>query len=753
MGRTGRRRGHKSDDGHRGMSRPADHATAFALVTATLTIAHQISGKATRDALFLSYYGVEALPKMVMGAAVVSFVAVVVMSRLLARFGPARVIPAAFGASALVFVAIWHLQATAPGPAAIALYVHMSVFGAVLISGFWSLVNERFDPHAAKQNVARIAAAATLGGVIGGVMAERVVAVLDARAMLLVLALLHVACMLSSLRIGGSGRVHGTRHTNGLLTDLRKLVDERYLTWMALLTVLVAIAAALIDYAFKASATEQIADSEAMVAFFARFYAVIGLATFVVQSLLGPTMLRRCGIGLTLAVLPLILVVGGITALAVPRIWSVVVLRAGQGVVWNSFFRSAFELLYTPLPPSAKRPTKTIIDVAADRAGDLIGGALTLAVLALVPFAPIEATVAMAIVVALALLGVVFVLHRGYVRQLEVSLRDGAISLSEDQILDATTRQTFAETSGTAERALLLERIKAARRQRLGLESAAPRETGQGGAIASAAPPTQTARLVAAVEALSSGNVKAVRGFLTGDFMDDRLVPHLVPLLAEDALAEDVRMELRWIAPRVIGALTDALLDPDLAVRARQRIPGVLEVTHNDRAVDALMRGLGEHSFNVRYSCARALARMTARDPDIRPDPETIYRAVLDEVASPPQHFGHLDVTLEIDLGVDFETNPTRVAAANYGLEYVFTLLSLVHDRDALQLSFQALFSSDRNLRGTALEYLENVLPDAVRRGLWPHLGISVASAAPPRSPQVLLSELRRLGGLARPGS
>ena len=38
-----------------------------------------------------------------------------------------------------------------------------------------------------------------------------------------------------------------------------------------------------------------------------------------------------------------------------------VLLRGGQMVFQNSFFRSAFELLYTPLPPSRKRPTKSII--------------------------------------------------------------------------------------------------------------------------------------------------------------------------------------------------------------------------------------------------------------------------------------------------------------------------------------------------------------------------------------------------------
>ena len=125
-------------------------ATKFALVSATLMIAHQVAGKATRDAIFLSHYEVTDLPKIVITAAILSMIAVVLMSRLLVSFGPWRVIPLAFGCSTVLFIGNWWLYATAPEQVAVSLYLQMAVFGAVLISGFWSVVNERFDPHTAK---------------------------------------------------------------------------------------------------------------------------------------------------------------------------------------------------------------------------------------------------------------------------------------------------------------------------------------------------------------------------------------------------------------------------------------------------------------------------------------------------------------------------------------------------------------------------------------------------------------------------
>ena len=78
----------------------------------------------------------------------------------------------------------------------------------------------------------------------------------------------------------------------------------------------------------------------------------------------------------------------------------------------------------------------------------------------------------------------------------------------------------------------------------------------------------------------------------------------------------------------------------------------------------------------------------------------------------------------------------------------MFTLLSLALDRDAIVLSLRALSSQDANLRGTALEYLHNVLPERIRDPLWPRL---TDRSEQPRarsmksSPEDLLQSMRSL--------
>ncbi|MES1184410.1 MAG: hypothetical protein ABUL60_11370, partial [Myxococcales bacterium] len=78
------------------------------------------------------------------------------------------------------------------------------------------------------------------------------------------------------------------------------------------------------------------------------------------------------------------------------------------------------------------------------------------------------------------------------------------------------------------------------------------------------------------------------------------------------------------------------------------------------------------------------------------------------------------------------------------GLEHVFTILSLHLEREPLRMAFRALYHDDETYRGTALEYLDTVLPAEIRESLWPYLG-AAGPLVPTRAPQDLLADLSRL--------
>jgi ATP/ADP translocase len=212
-------------------------AADYALFSAFAIIAQQIACKAPRDSLFLSYFGVTDLPKIVITGGLTSILAVMIMSKLLSRYGPASLIPVVFTMSGLLHVSEWFLYKAAPEIATLLLYVHVAVFSAILISGFWSVVNERFNPYSAKRTVARITVGATLGGLVGGVMVERVSALTDLQVMLLVLAGLQVVCGFGVLKVGEAS-VPQPSSNPVMGSGSRELLRTPYLLQMVALMIL-----------------------------------------------------------------------------------------------------------------------------------------------------------------------------------------------------------------------------------------------------------------------------------------------------------------------------------------------------------------------------------------------------------------------------------------------------------------------------------------------------------------------------------
>jgi hypothetical protein len=81
---------------------------------------------------------------------------------------------------------------------------------------------------------------------------------------------------------------------------------------------------------------------------------------------------------------------------------------------------------------------------------------------------------------------------------------------------------------------------------------------------------------------------------------------------------------------------------------------------------------------------------------------------------------------------------------ASQSLAHVFTVLSLVLPAEPLQIALRGLHVEDEHLRGTALEYLESVLPPVVREPLWPFLEDRRPSARPERARDQILADLVR---------
>src|SRR5262245_17387170 len=101
---------------------PGDTSIHAAALSAAALIAHQVGGKATRDALFLSQFDVTALAWIVVVASVLSIILGVAGARLMASMAPGRLVPRAFLASAALLLIEWGVSYVNAGAAAVLVY-------------------------------------------------------------------------------------------------------------------------------------------------------------------------------------------------------------------------------------------------------------------------------------------------------------------------------------------------------------------------------------------------------------------------------------------------------------------------------------------------------------------------------------------------------------------------------------------------------------------------------------------------------
>ncbi len=692
-------------------------ALVAAAFGAGLMIAFQTAAKATRDALFLSSYDVSLLPRMVMLSALVSMAAALAASRWMTQFGPARLIPVAFGLSAALLLVEFALVDAFRGPIAVVLYLHYGALGAVLISGFWSVVNERWDPRTAKRYVGRIAAGGTIGGLAGGVLAERVGALLaSVVAMLPILAGFHVAC--AFLVIGMRARPTGTAapwpdaDVRTTRSGLATIGATPYLRGLVALVLLLTISEVLIDYVFKVRATEVFGRGDELLRLFAVFYTAVNLLTVVVQTAASRPALQRLGLTRTVALLPVGAAAGGLGALAVPGIVSVTIARGLEAILRNGLYRAGYELLFTPITPAQKRAAKTLVDVGVVRVGDIAGSGLVQAALLLSVAAATRTLLGIAVVLSVGAVYVALRLRTGYVRTLEKSLLSRAIQLDLNEVEDAITRSTVLQSAASLGITAVGPRARATEEKTAEVQAPEPARE--------AAPADPE---VWQIVDLRSRDVARVRAVLDSETIGPSLAPHIVPLLAWDELVHDAIAALRRLAPQVTGQLIDHLLDQREEFTIRRRIPLVLVACPTARAVEGLLRGLEDNRFEVRYRCGRVLSRLLELNPKLTVPRDRAYGIVLREVAVDR---GVWQSHRLLDRLEDEEWSPVMDELlrerANRGLEHVFTILSLVMARQPLKVAFRGLHTDDTLLRGTALEYLESALPEPIREALWPFL-------------------------------
>ena len=689
--------------------RPGEGRKAlFSFLGAYSVISFLILARALREALYLSTFDVRTLPYMTIAVAVLSLPTAALFGRMMGSGNLHRAFTAFIVGFGVIIAALQMLIGMAPGVANVMFYLATVLGASVLTSGFWMVTSEQFSIRQAKRLFGLIGAGGTLGAMITGISLTFLTGRFTTVQLALGLDVLLAMVLVFQARMPKLAPHH--HHQEGQKTGIREglaLVFERpHLRNIATLVFVATMASTILDWQFKEIVSANFSQADEMASFFGAFYGWTGMIALFLQVFVAARLLSMGGIAASLAVLPVVLLVGSAGMLLIPSLVVATMARGGDATLRKSLHRSVLEYLYVPVPAAVRRKTKTFIDSVVDSAAGGVGaGVLFL----WVTWAGLPSRYLSLFVGGLAVAFIYVGIKTGaeYTRTVRDRLSDGGEQLDtsdfDDRHLLTVTMTRFDLEKELAKVGVTLDEVAGEPQPDLAA-------TGGG---------TTLDRI------LASDPDVVERALDECDDWDEAHIEALTRLLARKNLFSRAARALQRTGEPGERHVIHVLLDEHADFVIRRRIPRILAELDTPAADQALLDGLAAGRFEVRYRAAIALSRRRKNGlATAAGDWQAIvWEAVAREVSRDRPIWELQKILDEAEVGEDDFVGKRVDVRGELSLEHTFRQLSLVVDAEAVKMAFHGIVMGDENLKGLALEYLEQILPPDIRDRLWPFIG------------------------------
>jgi ATP:ADP antiporter, AAA family len=420
--------------------------------------------KIVRDSLFLSRFPISQLPYVYLLAALIAAVVIGVYSRYTSKLPFSRIILASLVVIAANVVVFWLLVTFYDADWVVyAYYIWSAIVGLVLVAQFWTLANEMFTPRDGKRLFGTITAGGTLGGMMGGIIANWAVNFLFGTNQLLwfIAALFAGAYGVAYLALRkqealfalDAGQSSSTKKSaaQDLSGVVGTVLGSRYLQTIGAVIFVSVIVSTLIDYQFKATVKEAYPSADALAGFFGSYYAWLSVVTLSAQLWLTGKVLTGLGLTPSLMLLPITLLAGSISILAWPGLFTATATRMAEASLRTSINQSGVQILYLPVPDSIKKKVKVFMDVTVERLGDAVAAVLILFLSLVLGRSEVTLLSYFSVGLILIWIAVVLTTHKGYVDTLRRSLAHHEVSLESARI-DFADKATVETVLGTLDR-------------------------------------------------------------------------------------------------------------------------------------------------------------------------------------------------------------------------------------------------------------------------------------------------------------
>jgi len=333
--------------------------------------------------------GVRNLPWLFLGTLLGMLLVHPLFAALVSRLPRNRFIPLTYSFFALNLVVFWVFFQSLTQEEGIWIgrifWVWTSVFNLFVVSIFWSLMADLFRPAQASRLFGFVAVGGTLGAAVGSTTTAFLASRITPTHLLLVSAVLLVLAMLAARQLArsacgaqeqgtlGSDSVANEPVGGGLLDGIHLVLSSKYLLGIVGYMLLYTITATFLYFQQAEIVEVSFTDRAARTVFFARIDVVVNSLTALIQVFFSGRIVRRLGIALSLAALPLVCVLGFAAVGIAPTLVAIAVFQILRRTSNYAIARPCREMLYTVLPRNAKYKAKNFIDTFVYRAGDQVG--------------------------------------------------------------------------------------------------------------------------------------------------------------------------------------------------------------------------------------------------------------------------------------------------------------------------------------------------------------------------------------------
>jgi len=201
---------------------------------------------------------------------------------------------------------------------------------------------------------------------------------------------------------------------------------------------------------------------------------------------------------------------------------------------------------------------------------------------------------------------------------------------------------------------------------------------------------------------------------------------NFVPILIQSMEYRDYRkvsgQALVSYGVSIIETLASTQTDESVPIQIRTRIPRVLSLIGGQEAVDVLLEMLPQKNETLRYQIIKALNKLRTRFPELKFD-KRVDQALVDELNTYFRILATLHLTKENPGENDKKFNLLeRVLQERLDdhLDRIFRLLGLQYPPRDIYNAYAATTSENRSIRANAVEFLDNILSNDLKRILLP---------------------------------